>query len=135
MSADRPSCEKCGSGTASDDPPAVRANQAAYSSRAFADRRVFELLTPSQWNLIVAILHLSNREQEIATALLEGQKERGIAHALSMSPHTVRTHMKRMYRKLQVNDRTELVTTIFLAYVEQFGPRDQATGVPANGDT
>lgn len=135
MSADRPGSEKCGSGAASDDPPADKANQAAYSSRAFSDRRVFELLTPPQWNLIVGILRLSQREQEIVTALLEGQKERSIAHALNMSPHTVRTHLKRMYRKLQVNDRTELVTTIFLAYVEQFGPRDKTTDVPAEGDT
>lgn len=135
MPADRPNCGKCGPGTASGDPPAVRVNQAVYSSRAFADRRVFELLTPPQWNLIVGILGLSKREQEIATALLEGQKERRIAHALSMSPHTVRTHVKRMYRKLQVNDRTELVTTIFLAYIEQFGPGDKAIDVPVSGDT
>lgn len=65
------------------------------------------------WSLIAARLKLSGRECEIAQGVVEDLKEFAIALRLGVSPHTVRTHLERMYRKLDVNSRVELVVLIY----------------------
>lgn len=52
---------------------------------------------------------LSPREQEVLHALVEGLSYKMIAHRLRISFETVRTHMKRIYEKLQVHSNTEAV--------------------------
>jgi DNA-binding NarL/FixJ family response regulator len=105
---------------------AVKDSGATFDLASLLERRLFAVLSPNEWNLVAHTLRLSHREQEIMRALLEGQKERDIAHALGMSPHTVRTHLKRMHRKLKVTDRTELVSIVFLVYARLFGPHGDA---------
>jgi DNA-binding NarL/FixJ family response regulator len=53
---------------------------------------------------------LSEREREIALALIEGKYPKAIAQALDISVHTVRNHLKTIYRKLGVRSQLELVT-------------------------
>jgi DNA-binding CsgD family transcriptional regulator len=65
------------------------------------------------WSKISARLKLSGRECEIAQGVVEDLKEFAIAMRLGVSPHTVRTHLERMYRKLGVNSRVELVVLIY----------------------
>ena len=52
---------------------------------------------------------LSKRELEILSLLVDGKNYKLIAEALFVSPHTVRTHIKNIYQKLQVNSRAEAV--------------------------
>lgn len=52
---------------------------------------------------------LSDRETEILRLLCEGQNYKGIAETLFVSGHTVRSHIKNIYRKLHVNSRAEAV--------------------------
>jgi DNA-binding CsgD family transcriptional regulator len=52
---------------------------------------------------------LSKREQEIACLLVSGYAAVNVAAILSISEHTVRTYIRRLYRKLGVNNRAELV--------------------------
>lgn len=52
---------------------------------------------------------LSDRETEILRLLCEGQNYKGIAEAIFVSGHTVRSHIKNIYRKLHVNSRAEAV--------------------------
>jgi DNA-binding CsgD family transcriptional regulator len=52
---------------------------------------------------------LSNREQDVVNLLLEGKSNKLIASALHISNSTVEFHLKRIYSKLQVNSRMELV--------------------------
>lgn len=52
---------------------------------------------------------LSERETEILEKLCEGQNYTAIAQSLYISGHTVRAHLKNIYRKLHVNSRAELV--------------------------
>ncbi len=54
-------------------------------------------------------LKLSAREHEILNLMAKGQQYKEIAEALSISPLTVRTHIRRIYEKLQVTSRTEAV--------------------------
>ncbi|MBI2929392.1 MAG: response regulator transcription factor [Verrucomicrobia bacterium] len=52
---------------------------------------------------------LSDREKEILTCLTQGQRDREIAQVLSISLSTVRTHIRKIYEKLQVHSRTAAV--------------------------
>lgn len=53
---------------------------------------------------------LSAREQEVLQALLEGLSEKQVAARLTLSPDTVHTYVKRLYEKLRVNSRAELLS-------------------------
>lgn len=53
---------------------------------------------------------LTNRETEIMQMLCDGHHYGAVAEALFISGHTVRAHIKNIYRKLQVKTRAELVT-------------------------
>lgn len=53
---------------------------------------------------------LSERETVILEKLCEGKNYATIADALYISGHTVRAHIKNIYRKLHVNSRAEAVT-------------------------
>lgn len=52
---------------------------------------------------------LSVREHEILNHLCKGYRYKEIAAQLSISTETVRTHLRRIYEKLQVHSRTEAV--------------------------
>ena len=52
---------------------------------------------------------LSKREKEILTELVEGAPLKNIAEKLFISLETVRTHVKHIYEKLHVANRTEAV--------------------------
>ncbi|MBK7032446.1 MAG: response regulator transcription factor [Ignavibacteria bacterium] len=53
---------------------------------------------------------LSEREQEIVHILATGRSYQDIASTLFISIETVRTHIRNIYRKLQINSRAELNT-------------------------
>ncbi len=52
---------------------------------------------------------LTNRETEILEKLCDGENYKSIAELLFISGHTVRAHIKNIYRKLQVNSRAGTV--------------------------
>jgi ATP/maltotriose-dependent transcriptional regulator MalT len=52
---------------------------------------------------------LSRRERDVLALIAEGLSDREIADRLWVSPHTIGTHTKRIYRKLDVNSRTAAV--------------------------
>lgn len=53
---------------------------------------------------------LTPREKEILESLVEGNSYKMIANALQISTETVKTHIKKIYEKLQVNSQTEAVS-------------------------
>ncbi len=53
---------------------------------------------------------LSKRETEILRLLCNGMNYRSIATELFLSSHTVKTHVKNIYRKLHVHSRAEAVS-------------------------
>ncbi|KVW67749.1 LuxR C-terminal-related transcriptional regulator [Burkholderia ubonensis] len=57
---------------------------------------------------------LTYREEQIARLVRDGRSNKEIARDLALGPPTVKTHLMRMYRKLGVSNRTELVGTLFL---------------------
>jgi len=52
---------------------------------------------------------LTKREEEIMFAIVEGLENQDIAERLFISPHTVQTHRKRLFKKLNVHSAAELV--------------------------
>ena len=55
------------------------------------------------------LTQLSKREQEVVCCLAEGQTNRQIAEALGLSQHTVKNYMFKIFDKLGVSNRVELV--------------------------
>jgi DNA-binding NarL/FixJ family response regulator len=62
------------------------------------DEELLELISP-----------LSSRETEILDLLYHGLNITQIADNLFISPHTVHTHIKNIYTKLQVNSRSQAI--------------------------
>jgi len=56
---------------------------------------------------------LSQREQEILNLLAGGYRYKEIAALLFISVETVRTHIRNIYEKLQVQSRTEALNKVF----------------------
>jgi DNA-binding NarL/FixJ family response regulator len=56
-----------------------------------------------------ASLGISDRELAVLKALADGRSNKEIAAALHISPHTVKTHVGRLYEKLGARRRTDAV--------------------------
>ena len=54
---------------------------------------------------------LSEREKEILRGIEQGLAYKQIADKLSISPHTVHSHIKKIYEKLQVQNRQEALSS------------------------
>lgn len=57
----------------------------------------------------VAALGISERELEVLKALAAGQANKEIARTLGVSPNTIKTHVARLYEKLEARRRTDAV--------------------------
>ncbi len=57
-------------------------------------------------------LSLSQRESQVLALLVEGLSNRLIAAQLVVGEETVKTHLRSIYRKLGVNDRSNAVATV-----------------------
>jgi LuxR family maltose regulon positive regulatory protein len=62
-------------------------------------------MTPSVTQLAL----LTVRETQVVALLLEGLTNKGIARKLGLSAETVKDHLKRIYHKLEVSSRIELI--------------------------
>lgn len=55
----------------------------------------------------LAALGISPRESEVLDLLAEGASNKVIARRLAISPNTVKTHVARLFEKLEVQSRTQ----------------------------
>ncbi len=58
--------------------------------------------------------NLSPREKEIVRLVAKGLANKTIAEVLDMSPWTVSTHLRRVFTKLGVNSRAEMVAHVLM---------------------
>ncbi len=74
------------------------------------------VFVPGEWRSLAAGLGLSPRECGIVRAVFDGDSEKRTAERLGLSPHTVHTYLWRIYRKLQVQSREELLVRVFAEF-------------------
>lgn len=104
---------------------ATRARPVLHDANSF--------INAADWARISASLKLSSRESQIAFLVLTDVSENTIADRLSISKHTVHSHIERLYRKLAIRSRSQLVVKLFEAYVCLNPPITAATGSPKGG--
>jgi DNA-binding CsgD family transcriptional regulator len=78
------------------------------------------LLPCEIWSRLRASLKLSDRELQIVQGIFEDKKQECIAHGLGISPHSVNTYIQRIYGKLHISSRPQLIVRVmseYLAYV------------------
>lgn len=94
------------------DAIAIIRNGGSFMSPAIARKIVEYFNPPFQKNE-----ELTTREKQIVQGLVDGLSYKMIADRLSISIDTIRTHIKKIYTKLQVNSRTELINKSHKGYI------------------
>jgi len=75
------------------------------------------LFCSAEWNRLSESLDLTRRESEVVLAALDDMSESDIAEKLGISRHTVHAHIERIYAKLGIGSRAQLVARIWAEYV------------------
>lgn len=79
----------------------------------WAGARLFRRAPPAPFETNTRALDslgISEREHEVLALLATGQSNKEIAQKLSVSPNTVKTHVSRLFEKLEVQRRTAAIT-------------------------
>ena len=71
-----------------------------------------DVLSTGEWQVVDSELGLTAREREIVELVLADVKESAMGAELGISPHTVHTHLERVYRKVGVRGRVQLVVRV-----------------------
>lgn len=72
-----------------------------------------ELVTEREWSSVRETLGLSPRQAQVVEGLLQAKGDKQIAEDIGISVPTVRTYLDRLFHKLDVEDRMELVVHVF----------------------
>jgi DNA-binding CsgD family transcriptional regulator len=75
------------------------------------------MLREDEWRATFRVLGLSMRERQIVRGVFDDHSEQVIADDLGISPHTVHTHLERLYHKTGVGSRCALVVRVVAAYL------------------
>ena len=92
----------------------IASNENAYL-RTLAPPRC--VLSDESWRYIAGELRLSPRELQIARGLLGGMGEAEIGESRGISEHTVHSHLLRLFRKIGVHSRADLLLRIFSTHI------------------
>lgn len=78
----------------------------------WAGSRLFRRAPPGEFvgnPQVQATLGISDRELEVLKLLAAGQSNKEIARQLDLSPNTVKTHIAKLFEKLEARRRTEAI--------------------------
>jgi DNA-binding NarL/FixJ family response regulator len=70
-------------------------------------------LDAKTWAAVAKTLDLSPQQERIVALLLRGMRDKQIAGELGLSVPTVRTYFGRIFLRLGVQDRVELILRVF----------------------
>ena len=87
--------------------PAIATTPAAPSSTI--DAQLIGVERAEHVDSVLAQYRLSERELEVAELLADGNSQKKIAESLCLSLGTVQSHIKSIYRKLDIHSRQELI--------------------------
>jgi|GEM_PF-2015257 len=75
---------------------------------------------------------LTKKENQVAVLTIKGMGVKEIASSLDITEHTVRDHLKKIYSKLEVHSRAEMVSVLIRLWEglieDTFGPEVRITG-------
>lgn len=80
-------------------------------------RKLSSYLTRTQWNSIAARLPLSRRQLQIVRCIFDGLDEPAMSRQLGIATGTIHTYLDRLYKKLGVSCRCELIVRVFIAHL------------------
>ena len=70
-------------------------------------------LTADEWRHIVHSLHLSPQQARIVSLILQGKQDKEMSAELGLNRYTIRTYLRRIFDRADLEDRMELVLHIF----------------------
>ena len=77
------------------------------------------IFSEAQWTELTERLSLSRRQGEIVRCLFRGLADKQIARELGIAVPTVRTYLGKLFLRLDVQDRVELVLRILSQFLSQ----------------
>lgn len=80
--------------------------------------------------MLMASLGLTRAEARVALGAIHGHAAPRIAKVLKLSPHTVRAHLKHVFRKLGINSQKELVVMTMKMSLLTCAPRNPRRDTP-----
>ena len=95
----------------------------AMETAAFPKLTTEAQLNAHEWRHVQERFRLAPQEARIAGLIIDGQRDKQIAAAMGLSIPTVRTYLTRIFQRIGVADRTELVVRIF-ACARELRPPD-----------
>src|ERR1700719_1112905 len=90
---------------------------ALWNASLAPDKSGVSLFPLCAWPRLGMALRLSPREMQIVQGVFEDRKEESIAYELGISPHTVNTYFQRLYTKLRVSSRPQLILRVMAEYL------------------
>jgi DNA-binding NarL/FixJ family response regulator len=94
-------------------------NQSIKKSHHSEERPDIVLLDKKQWSYVQNRYSLTPRERQIAELICQGLRNGNIAKNLRITPGTVKTHTRNIYRKVHVKSKIDMLLK-FLADVREF---------------
>ncbi|BBB29475.1 helix-turn-helix transcriptional regulator [Neptunomonas japonica] len=79
-----------------------------------------ELMDSQKTRLGHALCRLSGQENHVLKWVRCGLRNKQIAHQMSLTEHTIKTHMSNILRKLEIENRTQLVVAMQAIKVDQW---------------
>jgi DNA-binding CsgD family transcriptional regulator len=107
-------------GTAPDLPVFVLHKwESAQEMRSWVSRCVLEAVQPSPVESLASLnsYRLSSRELEVLRLIVKGLIKKEIAEGLSISYHTVDNHERRIFKKMNVHNRSAAVAKALLEHI------------------
>lgn len=84
-------------------------------------------LSDDAWCSIGDSMGMSFRQLQVVRGIFDGSDEPSIGRELGVSAHTVHAHINRLYKKVCVKSRSELVVRVFMAYLARAPARGART--------
>ena len=88
-------------------------------------QRISAYVAEPEWRRVAEALCLTGRELDIVRLLLDECDEDNVGETLGISRATVHTHLQRLYIRLRIHRRCDLVTRVF-AVILSFRPPPDA---------
>ena len=89
------------------------------------------IFSKKEWQVLRRDLKLSPRAMQLVRGIFDDQTEEAIADDLSISVHTVHSYRTRVYQRLGVSSREQLLVFTFGRYLERH--RSPKSSVPGRG--